>query len=275
MSSISVIMAAHNAVATIGASIRSVLRALPATGELLIWDDGSTDSTREVVTSIDDGRIRLFGDAECVGSGRARRELVHRATHDIIAINDADDISFPWRFARVDHHLRDADFVCTSAVRFSSELRELRPAAVMPIRPADFPVALLIHNPIVHSTVIGRKKAFEDLGGYSDLRRGQDYELWLRAARADKHFTHLLTPTVGYRQTASQVSRSAGYREAVMDSPNIAEAWADLRLHIRAPLTTGVVAHHSIDRDGDLSEPLRSMTALTRAYYRRLLANSS
>lgn len=271
MTSISVIMAAHNAASTIEASIRSVLRARPAVAELLIWDDGSTDTTREVVAGVRDTRIRLFGDVEQVGSGRARRELVRRATHDIIAINDADDITFPWRFARTVRHLQQADFVCTSAVRFGDQFRLLRPAAVMPVRPADFPVALLIHNPIVHSSVIGRKEAFERAGSYSDLRRGQDYELWLRAAAADLRFKHLLTPTVGYRQTASQVSRSVGYHEAVTRAPAIASAWTDLRNHVRTSSDQHRGRLRGSEADPGLSEPLRSMPALTRAYYRRLL----
>ncbi|HAL05212.1 MAG TPA: glycosyltransferase family 2 protein, partial [Verrucomicrobiales bacterium] len=57
---LSVVLPARNAAATIERATRSILGSTHRELELIIIDDGSTDGTAEVIRQIDDPRLRLI-----------------------------------------------------------------------------------------------------------------------------------------------------------------------------------------------------------------------
>ena len=58
--------------------------------ELVVVDDGSKDSTREVLKTITDERVRIFYQDVNQGKGAALRRGFKEATGDIVLIQDAD-----------------------------------------------------------------------------------------------------------------------------------------------------------------------------------------
>jgi glycosyltransferase involved in cell wall biosynthesis len=101
---ISIHMPAHNAEATIGSALKSLLRQRDA-GQLdiIVVDDGSVDGTRDVVLTLAARapEIRLIGIPHG-GISRARNEALRAMAPDtdLVGFLDADDLSPEGRLAR-------------------------------------------------------------------------------------------------------------------------------------------------------------------------------
>jgi cellulose synthase/poly-beta-1,6-N-acetylglucosamine synthase-like glycosyltransferase/peptidoglycan/xylan/chitin deacetylase (PgdA/CDA1 family)/spore germination protein YaaH len=89
---LSVIIPAFNEEKVIGKTIRSFLDSHYAGPmEVVVVDDGSTDSTAEVVAALGDPRVRLLRQANS-GKAHALQNGVAQARHDILVFVDADTI---------------------------------------------------------------------------------------------------------------------------------------------------------------------------------------
>lgn len=92
---VSVIIPAFNAERFIAETIRSVIAQTYAQWELLIIDDGSTDKTREIITSyLSDPRIKYIFQANA-GVSAARNKGIEMANGYYLAFLDADDLWAP------------------------------------------------------------------------------------------------------------------------------------------------------------------------------------
>lgn len=99
---ISVVMAAHNAEATIEAALRSLCDQTHVGLEILVVDDASDDATPERVEMVaaTDDRVRLLRRRTRGGAASARNLGMQAADGDYITFQDADDTSHPERLER-------------------------------------------------------------------------------------------------------------------------------------------------------------------------------
>jgi glycosyltransferase involved in cell wall biosynthesis len=95
--SVSVIIPTYNCAAFLAESLGSVLPQVPADGEAVVVDDGSTDDTERVLARYG-GRIRVVR-IEHGGLAAARNAGLEAARGDWIAFHDADDVALPDRLA--------------------------------------------------------------------------------------------------------------------------------------------------------------------------------
>lgn len=95
---ISVAMATYNGEKYIKEQIDSILLNLMSEDELIISDDGSNDSTREVIRSYNDSRIRLI-DGPGKGVKKNFENAIVNCTGKYIFLCDQDDI---WAKEKVD-----------------------------------------------------------------------------------------------------------------------------------------------------------------------------
>ncbi|MFO0320983.1 MAG: glycosyltransferase family 2 protein [Bacteroidota bacterium] len=90
---VSVIMPAYNCEKFIKQSIDSILNQTYANFELLISDDASTDSTKLIIDSYSDLRIKRFHNETNLGYTKASNKLFQHVTGNLITFQDADDYS--------------------------------------------------------------------------------------------------------------------------------------------------------------------------------------
>jgi len=95
--SVSVIVPTYNCAAFLDESLGSVLPQVPADGEVLVVDDGSTDDTVRVLSQYGE-RIRAVR-IDHGGLAAARNAGLDAARGDWIAFHDADDVALPDRLA--------------------------------------------------------------------------------------------------------------------------------------------------------------------------------
>lgn len=90
---VSVIIPSYNSAHCIQRAIQSVLNQTYRNFEIIVVDDGSTDTTRELVTAYADSRIRYIFQRNG-GVSAARNRGIHEASGELVAFLDADDVWF-------------------------------------------------------------------------------------------------------------------------------------------------------------------------------------
>lgn len=200
---LSVVMSCYNSSRFLRESIESILNQTYSDFEFIIWNDGSTDDTEQIIKSYDDERI-LYSCAPNQGAGIARAEACKKARGKYIAIMDSDDIAYPWRFEKeiafLDSH---QDFIVVSSlVDYIDEEGGIFGQSIQPCTDE----ALKMRCNIVNPASMFRKDAYLKAGGFLDIRTGQDIVLWGRMARFGK-FANIPEPLIKYRVQRNSIGR--------------------------------------------------------------------
>lgn len=95
---VSVVIPTYNRATTISRAIQSVLDQTYRDLEVIVVDDGSTDSTQEILRGFD-GRIKVIRQANA-GPSSARNCGIKAARGDIVAFLDSDDVWLPSKLER-------------------------------------------------------------------------------------------------------------------------------------------------------------------------------
>lgn len=88
----SILISAYNAEEYLAESIASALNQKSVKHEVLVMNDGSSDSTINILKGFNDPRLRVFS-RENRGKARSINELADLACGEFVAIQDADDLS--------------------------------------------------------------------------------------------------------------------------------------------------------------------------------------
>ena len=88
--SISTIVPVYNGAAFIEAALDSVLTQKVKSSEVIVINDGSTDNTREILQAL--GKHIIVIEQENLGPAAARNRGLERATGELLAFLDADDL---------------------------------------------------------------------------------------------------------------------------------------------------------------------------------------
>jgi glycosyltransferase involved in cell wall biosynthesis len=169
---ISVVMPVYNCERFVGAAIESILRQTSANFEFIIVDDGSTDRSREIISSYArrDSRIRVVNKANG-GIARAINQGIDAARFDWIAIMHADDIALPQRLelqmAKAKGHPNVVGWG-GFAYHIDEKGKTLALSKLGPTTEDEFYTRLRQGEPIlvIHTTAFIQKHSFIAAGGY-------------------------------------------------------------------------------------------------------------
>ncbi len=245
---ISVIMAAKNAEGTIRSAMNSCLAGLSFDDELLVFLDGCSDGTAREVSRIADHRVRVFESTLSIGRSAARNFLFGHAEGEYIAIQDADDMSFRWRFWISRRLLSKFDVVFGNAVIFGSAMRAVPFAPLYPvqIKPDLAPWVLTYRNPFVHSGAVFTR-SFLDRGFRYEEIAAEEYLLWLRMATSGARMLRTRLPLVAYRLHKGQVTSSPGFKNEVENCQELTTAKETLRQKLAN--RAGIIANAHLHDD--------------------------
>lgn len=208
---LTVLMSVYNAERTLSAALQSILAQEGIAFEFLVIDDGSSDNTPHILqeAAAQDSRLRILRNPKNIGLTRSLQHGLTAAQGQLIARQDADDISLPGRLADGVAYLQ----AHPNAVLVTSEIETIDEDGNLNghIRRAAMPHVtqwrLLFYNEIgAHGAVIFRRDAALGVGGYDESRRySQDYHLWLRLAT---HGDLIILPHTRYhlRRHADSIS---------------------------------------------------------------------
>jgi glycosyltransferase involved in cell wall biosynthesis len=166
-------------------AIESILGQTFKDFEFLIIDDGSTDSSADIIRSYSDPRISFIQNERNIGLTRSLNKGLKLARGKYIARQDADDISLPERLEKqvrfLDEHRR-VGLLSGSHTDINTNGEEIRFCKP----PTDNDVIkqqLFRLSCFCHTSSMFRKKCIERVGPYrEECGCSEDYDLWLRIA---------------------------------------------------------------------------------------------
>ena len=188
MPRVSVVTSVHNGEAYLEECIDSILNQTFQDFEYIILNNGSTDRTAEILKRYTDPRLRIIHQ-ENLGIARSLNKGIALSNSDMIARLDADDYSLPQRLEKQITFMEEHPEVVLCGSRFKELIgKETFDQQVLFIEnDKDIRKTVSCFNPFSHSTVMIRKKAFTESGGYNkNFEYGQDYDLWVRMLNSGK-----------------------------------------------------------------------------------------
>lgn len=123
------------------------------------------------------------------GLWNARNVGIEEAEHEIVALHDADDVMHPLRLALQLEEVNgmNVDVVVSSVYEFDSKSEQMIGLRSL-CNNSDLRKKMQWHNVINHSSVLFRRAAVLDVGGYRNVYLAEDYDLWIRMIQKNKQF---------------------------------------------------------------------------------------
>lgn len=168
-------------------AIQSMLDQTVRTDDFVVVCDGpltaALDGVLEGFVSRYPGLFRVVRLPKNVGGGLAGNAGVAACRNELIAKMDSDDISVPDRCEKqLARFAANPELTVLGGIieEFDNQTGKVISVRVTPTDNAGIRRYARRRNPINNVTAMYRKSAVLAAGGYRDLRRGEDYDLYLR-----------------------------------------------------------------------------------------------
>ncbi len=191
---ISVVIGAFNAEEFIAEAIESVLRQSYKNFELIVVDDGSTDTTRHVVESFSNFGVILLCQGN-KGAAAARNRAIEVSKGDYLAFLDADDV---WTEFKLQSQLNEFALDPSLDAVFGMMQQVFQAEWDKKIAESIVPDTELLKG-LTQATMLIKRKSFDCIGPFSEERVVGEFVDWfLRAKEAGINFK--LTPDLYLRR---------------------------------------------------------------------------
>lgn len=220
---ISVLMANYNAAPYLGDAIRSVLAQTWTELELILVDDGSSDSSVAIAEEIaqTDGRLKILSGERLGGPAPVRNKALDHARGDWVAVVDSDDLIHPERFAKMMAAIETTgtDILIDDLVIFHGDGSEGITTmfegkycrSPQELDEADYVLANRLYakgttlgyaKPLIRRSVIEQNQIRYN----NAITIGEDYDLIVRLLAAGSRMTTLPEPLYFYRKHDQSIS---------------------------------------------------------------------
>lgn len=274
MPQISVIMPVWNSQQYLTEAVESVLAQTFKDFELIALDDGSTDTSLEILQKFEnqDSRIRVIS-GEHQGYSPLLNKGLSLAQGEYIARMDSDDVCLPNRFEEQVHFLnKNPDYVAvgSQAIRIDPEGDA--------IAQMEFPTD---HNTIDQSQIAGRGKimhpasmirteALLKINGYRpEFEPGEDFDLFIRLAEVGK-LANLSQPLLKYRTHLKNVTVTRKEKHCEVKQEALRQAYQ--RRGLNEPIPT--ISINDVPGEESKSRFLWMEMALAHGFYHSARKNA-
>lgn len=242
--------------------------------EVLIVRDGPVPPGLQAVLDradvlCDGVPVRVLALPRNAGLARALEAGLAEVRTDVVARQDADDISLPGRFeAQLPLMAEGYQLVGSAIQEFEEEaatdgLVRRQPSAIEDIRDA-----MTLRDPFNHPSVVYSAEAVRGAGGYEHLDLMEDYWLFARMVASGTRATNLPQVLVRYRVGAGAYARRGGMR--LLRS----ELELQRRMHVAGMTSRAQLARNVAVRAGYRLVPTPVRQAAYRTAQRVLLSRT-
>lgn len=197
---ISILLAVYNGEKYIDQSVNSIINQTFKDWELLIGFNGTTDSSKDIASSYNDDRIRIFDYKEDKGKAKTLNKLIKEARYNWCAIQDDDDIWLPEKLEKQFDQLNHYDIIGT----LIAYIDENNISCGAPNLATDHEnikrLSLAGINQIANSSAIFRKQDALDIGGWDESLDGiEDFDFWIKLLKKGYRFHNISSKLVLHR----------------------------------------------------------------------------
>ncbi|MDF3038202.1 MAG: putative glycosyl transferase, family 2 [Thermomicrobiales bacterium] len=189
---VSVVMSSYNHAPFVAQAIGSVLEQTFPDFEFIVADDGSSDSTAEVIRGFSDPRLDFTAHPRNRGAAAVTNESLRRCRGEYIARINSDDF---WPLDKLAYQVAFLDTHPECAAMFGDATFVDASGAPLDDRPHPFAPPNTTRggwlrrffdegNCLCHPTLLIRRSCVEALGPYDNrLRQVPDFDMWVRLAK--------------------------------------------------------------------------------------------
>ncbi len=208
MALITVIIPVYNGEKTILSTIESVINQTFYDFELVVINDGSTDSTLEIINSIADSRLQVFSYFNA-GLSVSRNRGISHAKSEYISFIDADDL---WTTDKLETQLRALQDNPQASVAYSwTDYIDEQGNFI--VSGSHITVNGYVYNQLLVNNFLENgsnplilKQALIEVGEFAaSFSPAEDWDMWLRLA-ARYAFVAVPLPQILYRVSATSLS---------------------------------------------------------------------
>ena len=215
-SKISVILPVRNAEGTLLTAIESCLQQRWENFELLLVLNGCEDGSLEIAEAarVRDKRVQILNSPSEQGVAGAMQLGVEFAKCEIIARMDADDIARPTRFEKQLNFLNEHPEVdvVSSQVRLLDSLGAGMSRYVDWVNGMETPESVarerFIECPVIQPSLMMRREAVIEAGGYCVRSWAEDHDLFLRMLEQGVQFGKVPEVLLEWRDSENRLTRS-------------------------------------------------------------------
>jgi len=198
---VSIIMSIYNGSQFLFDSVNSILNQTYTNFEFIIVDDGSTDSSYELIKKFSDNnnKVKVFKRAH-YGLANSLNFAISKSKGEYIARMDADDISKEVRIEKQVKYLeknKNVDLLGSNRKNFGNINKNN--FSKLPTNNNIIKWHLFFSVPIIHPAIMVRADILKSQNGYSEeYKYAQDYELYTRLSKTS-NFHNLSEALIEYR----------------------------------------------------------------------------
>jgi glycosyltransferase involved in cell wall biosynthesis len=201
-------------------AIKSTLNQTYQNIELILLDDGSTDTSLKIAHEFEviDSRVLVITDGQNFGLPKRLNQLSKLAKGKYYGRMDADDIMFPNRIkVQVEYLINNPkiDLLGTGLIAIDNKNN------IIGLRKGGSSNQVTLKSTLKgpwapHPSITGKSKWFKENKYNETLKRAQDFELWIRTVEKS-NFTVINQPLLFYREasTSSMVKRVKSTRYSI------------------------------------------------------------
>ena len=196
---VSIIMPVYNEEKNISRAIQSVLNQTYQKIELIIVDDGSTDSTPQIINDFKrtDDRIIYLRNLVNRGTTYSLNRGLRKAAGEYVARIDGDDWYCPKKIELQINFLerrKEYGIVGTFYILVTDDKMAFK--VNLPVTNEEILKKIAYRNPFAHSSIMVRREILDKVGYYDErYEYAQDYDLYFRILSVSKGYNiprHLL-----------------------------------------------------------------------------------
>lgn len=204
-------------------ALESIINQTKRPNEIVLVVDGPVPPTIDSIIKlyVKEDFFNVIRLPENVGHGNARRIGLENCTYELVALMDADDISFVDRFEKQIRCFKadnSISIVGGNIKEFVDSTDNIVGIRQVPQEDVDIKEYLKKRCPFNQMTVMFKNSEVQRAGGYKDWYHNEDYYLWIRMYLNGSKFKNLKDSLVLVRVGNEMYQRRGGFKYFISEA---------------------------------------------------------